>query len=130
QVGVGRTLAGEKIVELVLGEVGGTNGVERLGVKITKLRRQLQVLRRYPRVFALWNTRLKEVGVVGTHLVIIEDHVGQPTVIPLHTRLAFRLRKRQPIAIKIEPIVVGPAAGKGFLMLAMVAILVRNPPPM
>lgn len=70
--------------------------------------------------------RLEEVGRVGSHLVKVEHHVRFPVMEHLHPSLAFRVLQRQPVAVQIEPIVIGSSAGPGLLVLAVVRVTVGN----
>jgi hypothetical protein len=123
-VRIGRPVAGIGVVVHFLGEVGRADLVER---RLPVFRKPLRELRvdpigheLIPRVLRLG--RLEKVGAVGPHFVVVGHHVGPPPVIEVDPIPALDLRERKPVAVQVEPVVVGPPAGPDLVVLAVEGI--------
>src|SRR5690625_3335227 len=64
-----------------------------------------------------WYARLEKVGGVGTHLVLIGEHMGAPLLKFVDTAPAFGMLNRHPVTVQIKPVVVGSAVRPHFVEL-------------
>ncbi len=88
---------------------------------------QLEVPRRGQGVLAARHPGLEEVGGVGPHLVEVGHHVGPPPVELLEAGSGLGLLRQEPVAVEIEPVVVGAAVGPGLAVLAVPAVGDQHP---
>ena len=63
------------------------------------------------------NSGLEKKRGTGAHLVVIRKNLRTPAVKQFESALRFRVLCRQPVPVEIKPVVIGPSAGPGFVML-------------
>ena len=69
------------------------------------------------------DTGLEEVSAVDVaHFVVVGDDVGLPVVEEFEAALGLGVDGGEPVAVEVEPVVVGAAIGPAFLVLAITAV--------
>src|SRR3972149_9985909 len=72
--------------------------------------------RRYERIVARWNSRLKKERCARSHFVMVCEHIGPPGIVLIHARTALRMLQGHPIPVKVEPVVIGSSSGPWFMV--------------
>ena len=105
---IGRALADIVIVEALLAVIEPRFGVENAAVEGRHLLRELPRARRDERVPARRHAGVEIVGRIRAHLVIVDRDIRLPGVPGAHPCLRLGLCLKEPLAVEIEPVVVGP----------------------
>ncbi len=103
--------------------------VEPLGVVFGERRRQLEGPFRRVRVVPARDPGLEEIGRVAAHLVDVCQHLGAPVVEQRHPALRFGMLRHEPVAVEIEPVVVGPPARPRLRVLPVLSVPRGDPAP-
>ncbi len=111
----GHAVAGIERVEHFAREIRKATIVEGRADGLAK-HLQRRVLRRRGVRVARLRCRWKEVGAVAAHLVQVDHDLRQPLEQDRDTAAALGLCLREPVAIQIEEVMVGAAAGPGLVV--------------
>ena len=122
-VGVGGAFADVVVVIGFAGVVEGADGVEGFGVFLRHLFGEGLVGLWGEGVDHFGDAGLEEVGAVDVaHFVVVGDDVGLPVVEEFEAALGLGVDGGEPVAVEVEPVVVGAAIGPAFLVLAITAV--------
>ena len=119
QVGIGGALAGIEVVEVLLAEIEHPAAVEGLLVEGGDPVREDGDLIGRTGIVPVRRSGLEEIGVVRAHLVVIGEQVRAPAMKEFGAGLSLRVHERQPVAVRVEPVMVEPATWPGLVVLAV-----------
>src|SRR6056297_975543 len=125
-IGVGRSFSIIKIIEALFGVVEAFDAVERLGVIFRNGGCEILIDLRCQRIGSGWYSRLEKIGGVGAHFMLIGNNIWAPFMKFSYSAAAFGMLNRHPVAVEIEPVVVGSSAGPYLIKFARIGVGYRG----
>jgi len=122
EVGVGAAFAGIEVVEAFSGEVELSDLIEGAGVVFAEGFGEGNVLAGSEGVQAICDARGEEVGEGTSHFVVVEGELGSPVHPDRVASDGFWLGEGEPVAVEVEPVVVGASAGPGFESFSVLGV--------
>ena len=122
QARIAGAIAQVEVVEPFLGDIERPFGAELLVEQLVHLEIELQSGLAEKRVKAVHRSWRDEEGGVAAHLVQVRGDVGHPVMGCVHECGSFGLGHGQPLAVQVEPVMIGPPPRPGAGVLAMLGV--------
>ena len=117
-IAVTGTLADEEVVVAPSREIRHGDGIQIMARRLADGKRQVLVFLGNVRIGTVRIARTEVVQAVAgaAHLVQVEQHVGHPVFIHRHQVAALRILGREPVAVGVHPVVVGPGGRRSLMV--------------